>query len=372
MSTPVSKAQKLRLGIFLIVAGTALVGTLVAMIGATAFEQRDDYRVLFQGSVSGLERGAQVQYNGIRVGRVESLRIAEVCSTGGDCIDNPDGPGKICEKQPACPKGVECEKGICVGGVEAVLSLQHGTPVKSDSTAILNLKGITGLKYIELTAGSSTTEDLEPGGLIPSAGSDFDLLAQKLPQIANQIEGILNNIQELTSGENAARITSILGEVEGTLSAVRKLLEENHANIAGILANFNSASAELDSILVESRETIVEARATLTSTRNTVDRIGRWVDPRQVKRVLTSVEGIIADAQKNIGPTLTAITNLAQKSEAFVEHADLLLLRARDDVLVALSELVIGAENFSEFTAILRDNPAAIISGRSDEERALP
>ena len=79
------------------------------------------YEVVFSGSVSGLTESGVVQYNGIRVGRVVDLHLAD------------DDPSKVV----------------------ALVELDARTPVKEDTQAQLALFGLTGVALIELTGGSS-------------------------------------------------------------------------------------------------------------------------------------------------------------------------------------------------------------------------
>ena len=72
-----TKAQKVRLGVFIASGTTLFLGSLLTLAGLKAWEKRDYYSVRFKDSVSGLEKSAQVRYQGLRVGRVESMRIAD-------------------------------------------------------------------------------------------------------------------------------------------------------------------------------------------------------------------------------------------------------------------------------------------------------
>ena len=70
-----TRAQKMRLGIFLIVTTTIIVITLIYLLGASLMEVRDPYVVVLQGGSAGLEVGSQVRFNDIVVGRVEHVSL---------------------------------------------------------------------------------------------------------------------------------------------------------------------------------------------------------------------------------------------------------------------------------------------------------
>ena len=101
----ITRAQKVRLGVFLTVSSTLLIGTLAVLAGLRLAEERDTYTIRYHMSLSGLEAGSPVKFNGVRVGRVDSIRI-----------DRED---------PAT--------------VVVAVSLDAGTPVKKDTRAIVNL-----------------------------------------------------------------------------------------------------------------------------------------------------------------------------------------------------------------------------------------
>lgn len=102
-------------GLFII--GFALAAAVFAVWLASSGRHDDVlYRIRFAESVSGLVVGDTVQYRGIDVGTVKSMRI------------DPENPRLIVVD----------------------VSLRKETPVKTDTRASLTLKGITGVVFIEL------------------------------------------------------------------------------------------------------------------------------------------------------------------------------------------------------------------------------
>jgi phospholipid/cholesterol/gamma-HCH transport system substrate-binding protein len=346
---PVSKAQKVRLGIFLIIGGVLLGGTLVILIGMAALEEHDDYSLYFSGSISGLETGSVVRYNGLPVGRVESVKI---------------DPKLITEA----------------------------------TVATLQMQGITGLKYIELKNRENESPLVQPGSTIPVEGSDFDDLANKATQIANKIDtaighlnnlladdkigALIDNIVKLTGDQNGAIVTQILAEVEGNLKATRALLE--NPDIQKILANTSKASDEIVFIAADVRATVSDVRATMADMRVTiastsaaVNAIATSFSPQQIKRVVTRVEQVLDQLKARVGPeelgaTLASANVMMTSLSSTAKNIDVTVLRTRDDLRRMLDSMITGAENFSDFAQILVDNPSALLSGRKESERALP
>ena len=142
-------------------ANYALVGListilLIAMIvflfwlANVAFSQRyDTYDVVFHGAVTGLSRGGDVQFNGIKVGEVSDIKL--------DASDP--------------------------NIVHASARVRSDTPVRVDSAASLEPQGITGVNYIQITAGTPSKPLLK---VVEKAKCQSNGLSQCIPILKSQ------------------------------------------------------------------------------------------------------------------------------------------------------------------------------------------
>ena len=72
----VSKAAKIRLGIFLTIGAILIIIFAAVVAGSRLVEKKDIYYIEFEDySVSGLQVGSSVNYRGIKIGRVEAVKI---------------------------------------------------------------------------------------------------------------------------------------------------------------------------------------------------------------------------------------------------------------------------------------------------------
>ena len=71
-----TRAQKVRLAVFLVFSTSVLGGFLLVVAGAQLLRQRVTYYIEFEESVGGLTPGDPVKYQGITVGRVEDTRVS--------------------------------------------------------------------------------------------------------------------------------------------------------------------------------------------------------------------------------------------------------------------------------------------------------
>jgi phospholipid/cholesterol/gamma-HCH transport system substrate-binding protein len=164
-------------GLFIIV--FTLAATL-AFVWLSKSGHRDDvlYRIRFNESVSGMALGDPVKFRGVDVGTVKSMAI-----------------------DPADPRRVQVE-----------IKLRKETPVKTDTKAILKLKGITGVVFVELNGGSAKAELLAaatPEGQVPEIPSEksnlttfldeLPRLAQKFSAIETKTSKVLDDVGEVTA-----------------------------------------------------------------------------------------------------------------------------------------------------------------------------
>jgi phospholipid/cholesterol/gamma-HCH transport system substrate-binding protein len=192
-------------------ANYVLIGlfTLAVIVGAFGFiywfntiggaGERAAYRIVFDGSVSGLRTGASVLFNGIRVGEVTELKL-----------------------DPAQPRAVV-----------AVVSLEKTVAVRADTAVSLEYQGVTGTASIALRGGSDASP-LAPGNpptlKVDAAGAqDVTQAAREAMRRIDQLvadnetvlKGALKNIEAFsqTLATNSQRIDHIMAGAEGLLGS---------------------------------------------------------------------------------------------------------------------------------------------------------
>src|SRR3982075_108215 len=122
-----------------------IAGSFGAMLGyqkLAGIKQRTPFRVVFEGSASGLRKGGSVNFAGIRVGEVMSLKL--------------DHPRRVV----------------------ALTMIDTNTPVRKDTQVGLEFQGLTGIVAISFTGGSD-------GAPPPPKGSDG------IPELTADAEGTL-------------------------------------------------------------------------------------------------------------------------------------------------------------------------------------
>jgi phospholipid/cholesterol/gamma-HCH transport system substrate-binding protein len=184
----------------------------------------DVYDIVFYGPVRGLSEGGEVHFNGIRVGEVTDLNL------------DPN-------------KGDQVIARIRVDGT---------TPVRVTSRAQLEPQGITGLNYIQITAGnpnSAILKDQYPDNVVPVIQSQPSPIAELLSgsgTVLAQTVDALNRINRVLSDDNVRSFSTSLKNFESLsteLEARKGMLQQ----LEQALTRANSAVAEYEALAVSTR-----------------------------------------------------------------------------------------------------------------------
>jgi len=200
------------------------VATAVLVMAALAFglwlgrlgvgQSKALYDVGFSGPVSGLARGAEVRFNGMRVGEVVYVGIA---------------PGQS-------------------DRVLARISIASDTPVRVSSRARIEPQPVGGLTQLQISAGAPDTPLLRtqyPKDVVPVLFSE----PTPLLELLNNSGSTLVQTSMLLQRVNAALSESALAEVNNRLSEADRLttdLAERRIKLAEFQRAISEASEALD------------------------------------------------------------------------------------------------------------------------------
>jgi phospholipid/cholesterol/gamma-HCH transport system substrate-binding protein len=243
MST--TKRQKIRIGLFALAAGALLAVVLVTFAGVHLWHARHRYYVEFDSTVYGLERGADVFVNGIRIGKVRDIALAS------DDITH----------------------------VRVALDIDNGAPIRTDTHAYLQFAGITGLKVIDLRGGSLAADPLPPGSTIAVGETVLDQLEAKGMAMVNESQELLEHANAIVKKADA--IVSNLADATDS-AKLGDIMVETRATAA----NLAQASASLRGLIDENRAGL---RASVTAIEQTAKRAAELVDGNQVKAAVADL-----------------------------------------------------------------------------------
>ncbi|HQB97548.1 MAG: MlaD family protein [Candidatus Cloacimonetes bacterium] len=397
----VSKATKVRLGVFLAVGSLLILVFAAAVAGNRLTQKWDTYYIVFDDyPVSGLQVGGTVNYQGIKVGRVEDIKI-----------DPQD-----------------------VLKVKVTINIEPGTPIKDNTEAVLSLVGITGLKAVEIRGGTNEAKNLKPGSYIKPGSTMIDDISQRAVSIAEKIDLIAANINDITNQQNRENIAKILsetgmiladtrGNLAGTLDAISRianntadLTEGLNRNIDMISQNLAGNIDEISQTTSESMESIVETlndelvlitrnlnqniseiseqgEYLLQDTRFHLNNIGTNTNTlvlestqqivsvssninrslETINRLLSSEEftSIVANIDKlsaqladsDVQGMVANLGTTIQRTGVLINTLNRTVARSQDDLLETLENLRDATENLNDFSRQISDNPAILLRG---------
>ncbi len=315
-----TRAQKVRLSVFLIVSGTALLVLFLFLVGSRMMKRMDWYYIEYRNiSVTGLEAGASVKYQGVPVGRVTGLSIKDAST------------------------------------VRVEIEIDHGTPIKSDSEAILTLVGITGLKFVEIIGGSQESDILEVGGTIQAGESMFETISGRAEVILGKLEQVLNNLNILLSQETTQAIQDALVSIDELTSEVKGIVSANKSTVTSTMCNLDTLVVRLSATALELNTSTAALADIMESDdlRNSIANISHISD-----RMKTQVDSL------KLAETVDDFRTFVNNGNNMVVHTDLMVLRSRDDILRSISNLEEALDNLREATDVIRDDPSILLRGR--------
>ncbi|MEO1187601.1 MAG: MlaD family protein, partial [Pseudomonadota bacterium] len=270
-----TRANYALIGAFVLMAAAAVIG-FALWLGSSQFN-RDfaQYDVIFPGPVS-LEEGASVRYIGIKVGEVESVRI-----------DRRDA-----------------------SMVRARLRVDRSTPVKADSTAIIDFAGITGVTFVQINAGTDAAGPLRPQPyedvpVIQAGETPLAALFDGGAEIVGQAGVTIDQLGQLLTDENIAAMSDTLANVRDITSAIS-------ADDAVLLAQTIDTLASLE----RAGDNLTKASTDITSVAASVDQelVSLNVELKALVEELNGATGDASDMLTQSRRAVEAATVLVEGS----------------------------------------------------------
>ena len=202
------------LSTLILVLGIAIFGVWLARISFN----RDYalYDVIFQGPINGLSQGGEVRFNGIKVGEVTKIELYK---------PNPKN-------------------------VIAHIRMSSDVPVRTDSYATTEPLGITGISYIQITAGTPQTPLLK-GALIDGKPP---IISSRRSTLSDLLEGggtvltrtveALDRVNEVLSDKNIKTFTAAMDDTQAVTAELRSK-KQLFADAQQALQNIDAASKQI-------------------------------------------------------------------------------------------------------------------------------
>ncbi|MEM7169986.1 MAG: MlaD family protein [Pseudomonadota bacterium] len=237
-----SRANYLMVGSFVLLLAGGLLGFVVWLGKFQTDTEFSLYDIIFTDPVTGLRDGSAVRYNGVKVGEVLSIGL------------DPDDPTRVT---------VEIE-------------IQKLTPVREDTTATLELEGLTGGRYVLLKGGAPGSpllagKDGKPP-VIAAGASSFERVLEGAPEVLDNVNVLLTRATSLLNDQNLDNINRLianLAEVSQTFTDrdqdIDKLLEDAGTTMTNLRNATKSLEEMATALKSDSQQLVARADSTLLS-----------------------------------------------------------------------------------------------------------
>ena len=287
----------------------------------------DQYDVVFTEPVRGLSEGGFVFFNGIRVGEVTDIKL------------DPVNPNRVVTR----------------------VRLDGETPVRIDSRAQLEPQGITGVNYIQITAGSPRQPLLEPRRrneipIIRSTPSAFAGLLEGGGTVLQRTVESLDRVNLLLSDQNLRTISRSVADVQ-------TLTSEAAANRAIV--------GETRLAIADTRAALQQAQVALQGVDRTTSEVIQLVEDSQglvngdAKRALADVASAAAEIKTAAAEVRTSIQQVAEPSTEFARTG-------LPQITTAVASLQEAADSVQRLTEQLNQSPRGLLLRRPARELEVP
>ena len=318
-----TRAQKVRLALFFLIALSTLGLFIAAVIGTQLLSKRDLYAIAFTGTpVSGLNKGAAVKYLGYNVGRIEDIYIS---------ADD-------------------------VNTVVVEISVERRSAenaIRVDTEARMASLGITGLKYIELFGGSNDAAPLPSGSRIKAGDTFFSNLQERAEILTVKVEQSIDNFNKLLKNENQRVFTRLLSNAGDLVGTTNEFMQENRSM--------------LDSTLHQIHQTSQLLTSTTQSVDATMGSLHSLLAGEQIQRTVNDFGKTMHAMRGQMdGPLpllIARMDTMVQNIDRTFVGVDQTVGASRQNLLRAMQDLEETLQNIRETTELIRENPAVLIRG---------
>ena len=173
-----------------------------------ALRQQAPLRIVFEGSASGLRKGGSVNFDGVQIGVIKSLKL--------------DNPRKIV----------------------ALVMVDNSAPIRKDTVVGVEFQGLTGVAAISLTGGAAAAAP------VPLDEDGVPILTADLREIES-IRDSLHNVDRLLVGNQAMVKDALLNFETYTASLAGKgdAIESVMRKADNAFASMDSAMAKIDDFM---------------------------------------------------------------------------------------------------------------------------
>jgi phospholipid/cholesterol/gamma-HCH transport system substrate-binding protein len=282
-----TRANYIMVGLFVLALAFGTLGFILWVAKFQVEQEFARYDIVFESAVTGLREGSAVRYSGVRVGEVISVDL------------DPDRPTAI----------------------RVTIEVQKRTPVRADSLATLELEGLTGGRYVQLSGGSPEEPALMPPpgrerAEIPPGTSSFEQVLEGAPEMLENVNILLLRAQALLSERNLKNVEQLIENMMNVTAAIadnRDDIEKLIADAALTMENLREATGSLENMALSLEGNIQRITDRADSTLSAFESMAGSID-REVTVTSKDARDLIA----SLKTTADHLSGATQQLEAMI------------------------------------------------------
>ncbi len=203
-----TRASNLMIGSATLAVGAAAFAGFLAFPKIHGIRQQTRLRIVFEGSATGLRKGGSVNFDGVQIGQIKSLKL--------------DNPRKVV----------------------ALAMVDNSAPIRKDTVVGLEFQGLTGIAAISLVGGAPAAPP------VPLDEDGIPVLTADLSE-TETIRDSLHNVDRLLVGNRSMLKDTLLNFETYTASLVSKgeAIDSIVRKADGAFESFDRAMAKIGDVV---------------------------------------------------------------------------------------------------------------------------
>jgi len=326
-----TKISPAAVGMFILGAMTLFIVLFMSFGGSNIFTQPSRFLIYFDESVSGLDPGAPLKVNGVRIGRVAAVHVRYDAVTRKALVQT------VCEINRSV---LSDSAGV---PIDLTSATELRTLIERGLRARLNFTGITGLLFVEL--------DFEDPAKYPADPRFAAETLPVVPAIPSPIAEVQQSIIEIVANLKQVDFATLSKELKVLLATANQKVVE--LDLKGLSERMGHAADKVAAFVdsPEARKTFASLNQTLADTQAAIARIEAQVGP-----VSEDFKRTLAEAQA----ALKSLSGAADTTRRFVQAQG----NVGDELTQSLRQITDAAAAIERLADAVGRDPSSLIVGK--------
>ena len=314
------EVNKFKIGIFVIAGICAVLGAIFLFGGSDIFKKEVKLVTVYDESVQGLEKGSQVKFRGVPIGKVTEIAI----------LQNDSKIRIKMEIDPSAfiPHRINSAEIMVNSNTRESNDLRMfiRQQIKKGLQLRMEFAGITGFKYVELNYFNAPADKLLP----EPTGLEYDEIY--IPAAPSILSDVIHNISKSLENISKIRFDKISASLENSAAKINEFLDDD--TFQDTVANLKSITSKLDHAISE-------------------EKLSKLLD--DIQKTTTEIQklAVKVNTESNIEKTTNSIRN-----------AGVAVSNTSETLENTLYKLDTALDKLSVLLNLLNENPSALIRGK--------